>query len=76
MTEEEFFQLGRDVDANRVRFDPAECRVKRGRVWLPGIGWVRSPDARPLPSGSRLTVVSAIVGNEGWVIEYEVERNQ
>jgi hypothetical protein len=41
-----------------VPFDPAAVRIERGRIRLPGIGWVRA-DVAPLPPGERLTAVSA-----------------
>jgi hypothetical protein len=55
-----------------VPFDPAAVRIERGRIKLPGIGWVPA-DVAPLPHNERLAVVRAREGADGWSVEIETE---
>lgn len=58
---------------NCISFDPAQVRLKRGRIWLPGLGWVRMDGIAPPARGARLVMVEVCPDGDGWMVHYEFE---
>lgn len=55
-------------------FDPAHVRIKRGRIFLPGIGWVKSDVMKPLPPDERLVEVTVRMDGGDWVAEIKTAK--
>ena len=63
---------GEPGPGDAIPYDPATVRIKKGRVRLPGIGWVRA-DCDPPPEGATLTKVEVRRDGDAWVLDVELE---
>jgi hypothetical protein len=55
-----------------IPFDPATVRIKRGRIWFPGFGWM-SADCGAPPRGARLTKAELRREDDCWSVHVEFE---
>ena len=56
-----------------IRFDPCQVRIKRGRIKLPGIGWMRIAEGALPPRDTELTAVELRRAGDGWAVHIEGE---
>jgi hypothetical protein len=55
-----------------IPFDPTTVRIKRGRVWFPGAGWIYADCGAP-PRSARLTKAELRRDSDGWAVHVGFE---
>lgn len=75
-----FFDRGRGypVFKRRSRFrsfsyPPGVVKIDHNRVYLPGIGWMRFFDSRPIPDGFAIRTVTVRRKADGWYLSVRLE---
>lgn len=75
-----FFEQGRGypVFKRRSRFrslsyPPGVVKINGNRVYLPGIGWMRFFDSRPIPDGFSIRTVTVRRKANGWYLSVRLE---
>ncbi|NEQ86877.1 MAG: IS200/IS605 family element transposase accessory protein TnpB [Moorea sp. SIO2I5] len=55
------------------KYTPGQVKLDGNRIYLPGIGWMRFHDSRPIPSGFTLKSVTVRRKARGWFVSLQIE---
>jgi putative transposase len=78
-----FFEYGRGYPAFKRRshfrsfsYPPGVAKFNGNRVYLPGIGWLRFFNSRPLPEGYTIRTVTVKRKTDGWYLSVRLENKE
>jgi hypothetical protein len=69
----ESLKLPEDGSKDFIPFEPSQVRIKRGRIKLPGLGWVQVDGLTVPPPGARLRRVEVRPEGASWNVHIELE---
>lgn len=77
---ENFFKHGRGFPKFRNRsnfrsfeYKPGRAKFKSSKVYLPGIGWMRFHNSRPIPNGLEIRSITIRQKADGWYMSVRIQ---
>ncbi|WP_287357260.1 transposase [Moorena sp. SIO3B2] len=55
------------------KYSPGQVKLDGNRIYLPGIGWMRFYNSRPIPTGFTIKSVTVRRKSRGWFVSIQIE---
>ncbi|NEO48542.1 MAG: transposase [Moorea sp. SIO4A3] len=55
------------------KYSPGQVKLDGNRIYLPGIGWMRFYNSRPIPTGFTMKSVTVRRKSRGWFVSIQIE---
>ncbi|NEN95309.1 MAG: transposase [Moorea sp. SIO3I7] len=56
-----------------LKYAPGQVKLDGNRIYLPGIGWMRFHNSRPIPDGFTMKSVTVRRQSRGWFVSIQIE---